>query len=1018
MAQIGRLSNVFFGCRYLRRTAFVSVALLAGIAGPALALERVQPANGYIRTNFTVEDGLLSNTVNAVLQTRDGFLWTGTEDGLLRFDGRHFTAVEFLPQASPVSVSALAEAPDGALWVGTRGGVARIAAKALSQAGPESAILYHTGSGSSDSIQCIRFSRNGDLWVGTLTGLYRFERGGFSAVIPELWISRIEEASNGNLLVITSKGFVEWDGRQVIRHPDLPAKLGVAQNEIYHVFEDHAGTIWYCTTVGLARQVGGSIERLEPYGRDVVFRVNEDPQGTVWFSQSGGLYRATAAGRKLIATNLSAKYLAFDRDGDVWVGTKGTGLSRLKRQAVTMFTAADGLPIGAPTSVLAATDGKLWVGSDCGGLSGFDGRRFHTYSERDGLTNSCVSSLAEDHNHDILIGTFGGAVFRFREGRFTKIVPENTLKNNVTVALLPANDGSLWIPYSDGLIRIRDGQERRFTTADGLSSDSILSAYVDRRGVIWVETTAGIDRLEKDRFVAVSKTNNTTTGQGRFGFGEDQSGELFAFGPYTGIVQVHENRVVRVSGAPKITGMLTSRENLWFCGDGIYRAAPDSLRRWEYEPDTPPDYARFDRADGMESADCSGGFRNMAITSDGKLWVATPQGVAMLDVPRLPNTDEKIATYIEKIVIGKTPEPVGRELIVKPGTRHVELHFDAIEVSSPERIRLQYRLDDVDREWLDATATASAIYTGFPIGTHKFHVRASNRDGVWDRAGIVYNITQQPYFYQTSWFAGACVMALIGILGISHRFRLQYVTSRIQERLEERASERVRIARELHDTLLQSFHGLLLRFQAAHNLLPGRVVDAMQVLEAAIDNAAQAITEARDAVQDLRSSTIVTNDLAKAIEVLGGELRAHQRAADGDSSDFSVQVEGTPLDLNPILRDGIYRIAGEAFRNAFHHARARRIEVEIRYGDRHFSVRVRDDGIGIDASVLSQEGRPGHFGLRGMRERSKSIGGQLEVWSEHGAGTEMELTIPATIAYGDHVARRLRLFKSKMRANS
>jgi signal transduction histidine kinase len=234
----------------------------------------------------------------------------------------------------------------------------------------------------------------------------------------------------------------------------------------------------------------------------------------------------------------------------------------------------------------------------------------------------------------------------------------------------------------------------------------------------------------------------------------------------------------------------------------------------------------------------------------------------------------------------------------------------------------------------------------------------------------------------------------------------------------ERLEERTRIARELHDTLLQSFHGLLLRFQAAHNLLPGRAVDARQVLEAAIDNAAQAITEARDAVQDLRSSTIVTNDLAKAIEVLGGELRAHGRAANGGSTDFSVHVEGTPLDFNPILRDDIYRIAGEALRNAFHHARARRIEVEIWYAERHFRVRVRDDGIGIDASVLSQEGHPGHFGLRGMRERSKSIGGQLEVWSEHGAGTEMELTIPATIAYGDSVARRLRLFKSKMGANS
>jgi signal transduction histidine kinase len=235
----------------------------------------------------------------------------------------------------------------------------------------------------------------------------------------------------------------------------------------------------------------------------------------------------------------------------------------------------------------------------------------------------------------------------------------------------------------------------------------------------------------------------------------------------------------------------------------------------------------------------------------------------------------------------------------------------------------------------------------------------------------------------------------------------------LELRLEERVSERTRIARELHDTLLQSFHGLLPRFQAAYNLLPGRAVDARQVLQTALDDAAQAITEARDAVQDLRSSPTVSNDLAKAIEVLGEELRAHQASADGDTSDFSVQVDGTPQDLHPMFRDEIYRITGEALRNAFHHAHARRIEVEIKYDTRQVRARVRDDGIGIDASMLSQEGRPGHFGLRGMRERSKGIGGQLEVWSERGAGTEVELTIPATVAYGSHVRRRFRVFKRK-----
>jgi len=229
--------------------------------------------------------------------------------------------------------------------------------------------------------------------------------------------------------------------------------------------------------------------------------------------------------------------------------------------------------------------------------------------------------------------------------------------------------------------------------------------------------------------------------------------------------------------------------------------------------------------------------------------------------------------------------------------------------------------------------------------------------------------------------------------------------------------ERMRIARELHDTLLQSFHGLMLRFQAVHNLLPGRPADARHVLEAALDDAAQSITQARDAVQDLRASTVVTNDLANALEALGGELAAHQRATQGDAIGFSVEEEGEQQGLDPILRDEVYRIAGEALRNAFHHARAGRIELQIRYDERQLQVRVRDDGVGIDASLLSKEGRPRHFGFRGMRERAKRIGGQLEVWSEHGAGTEVELTVPASLAYGRHARRRRRLFTRKVGTN-
>jgi signal transduction histidine kinase len=252
---------------------------------------------------------------------------------------------------------------------------------------------------------------------------------------------------------------------------------------------------------------------------------------------------------------------------------------------------------------------------------------------------------------------------------------------------------------------------------------------------------------------------------------------------------------------------------------------------------------------------------------------------------------------------------------------------------------------------------------------------------------------------------------------MAHEFRLSQVQRAFNMRLEERVNERTRISRELHDTLLQSFHGLLLRFQGARNLLPGRASDAGQALDAAIDDAARAITEARDAVQNLRSSTVLTNELARALEMSGKELLEEERSANKDATAFSIEVEGSSQELHPIVRDEVYRISAEALRNAFRHARAKRIKVEIQYDARHLRVRVQDDGVGIDANRIL-EGRAGHYGIPGMRERAKGIGGQMEVRSEHGTGTKVELTIPASAAYAVHAGGRFRLFKGKPRTSS
>ena len=687
---------------------------------------------------------------------------------------------------------------------------------------------------------------------------------------------------------------------------------------------------------------------------------------------------------------------------------------RFKDRPIRMFTKADGLPTNIPMTVISKSDGSLWVGNNCGGLSVFNGERFKTYNEKDGLANSCVWALAEGKRGELWVGTWGGGLFRFADGHFAQFGSRQGLAGDVVRAISIANDGSLWLATEGGLSHMMNGQFRNYTTTDGLSSNRVVSVYQDRRGAIWVGTSRGVNRMAGDRFTPVLSSNEIFDPR-YISLGEDSSSDLYALSAPKGIDRIDGNQLVGLNHDLDLLSMATSqRGELWFTGgNGIFRFSSAVFRQNQGIEEPPLDYSWFGRTDGMASTQCSIGTPNMAMARDGKLWVATVQGLAMLDLQHLPFNSAKPPIYVDEVIVGRERRLAGHELVLPPGTHHVELRFDSISLAWPEKIRFQYRMDDVDPAWLDADNSLTAVYTTIPGGKHVFRIRACNSDGVWDRSGISFPVTQEPYVYETGWFRLVAGIAVVLTLTGGYRLRLHQIHAQMNARLDERVTERMRIARDLHDTLLQSFHGLLPRFQAVQNLLPGRIAEAQQVLEAAVDDAAQAITEARDAVQDLRSSTSGASDLANAIEVLGEELRARQASVGGDATDFSVQVEGTPQNLHPMLRDEIYRIAGEALRNAFHHAGARRIEVGIHYEKRRLRVRVRDDGIGIDASVLSQEGRTGHFGLRGMRERSKGIGGQLDVWSERRAGTEVELTVPASVAYEGHARRRFRVFKRK-----
>jgi signal transduction histidine kinase len=967
------------------RRAALYLLLISGFAGRGLALDPSRPFSSYLRTRFTNEDGLPSNIVHDIVQSQDGYLWLSAADGTLtRFDGRHFTDIA-LPRARILAI-----APDGGLWVGNEGGLERIAASALNQFSRLPATLYHPGPGLGSRIICLHFSKSGILWVGTEGGLYRFERGSFSSVIPRLGIYRIEEASNGHLLVITSEGFMEWDGERAVPQPEVAVQLGVKTGEVFHVLEDSRGVTWFCTPNGVARRTGGSIERLLPYGPKGhgAVRAYEDPQGNVWLATAEGLFRATATGLELAVPGMNVRWMYGDRDGDLWIGTNGDGLFRFKDRAVRMFTTADGLPNNIMMTALASREGTLWTGANCGGLSRFDGRSFRTYDEKDGLKNSCVWALAEDANDDLWIGTFGGGAFRFREGRFSQYSKAQGFADDVVRSIVAARDGSLWFATPKALIRMRNEQVRNYTTADGLSSNHVMDVYEDRNGGIWVGTVSGFDRLTGDRFSAVPSLSNV----GGFLLGEDRSGGLYLhLSPTGGIVRFANDRPISVAPNIDPTNMVETKEgDLWLSGLGLFRFQHAGLQGLR-GPDEPLDYAAFGTADGLASTQAAVGQPNSALTPDGKLWVATSQGLAMLDLPYLPRTNRKPAIHMEEVTVGRNVQPPGRELVLPPGTHHVELHFDAIEISSPEKIRLQYRLDSVDSEWLDTGHPAHAIYSNIPAGRHAFHVRACNRDGIWDRAGMVYTITQQPYFYETVSFKLATAAAGCLLLAGFYRLRLRQATARLNARLGERLAERERIARELHDTLLQGFQGLTLHFHAVMNHFSNPEL-ARTMMKKALSSADQVLLEGRQRVRDLRAEGATANELSEMLASYTGELARDREVA------FKVTVVGSPLLLHPVVGDEIYRIAREGLANVFQHSQASSIEVEITYDPASFCLRLRDNGRGIDQDTLDG-GRQGHWGLSGMRERAQHIGGQLNIWSKPGSGTEIDFRIPAKVAY-------------------
>ena len=434
-------------------------------------------------------------------------------------------------------------------------------------------------------------------------------------------------------------------------------------------------------------------------------------------------------------------------------------------------------------------------------------------------------------------------------------------------------------------------------------------------------------------------------------------------------------------------------------GCGLVRITRTEVDAWIADPKRRIATTVWDATDGVRVRSNAASEYGPRVTksADGKLWFLTGEGIQVVDPHRLMVNEMPPPVRIEQVNADDKTYDATNGLRLPPLIRNLAIDYTALSLVAPEKVRFRYKLEGQNRNWHEVVNDRRIQYTNLAPGTYRFRVIAANNSGVWNETGAALDFSIAPAYYQTTSFRVAIVVGCLALLAVAYRLRMRHVARQFNRTLDARVSERTRIARDLHDTLLQSFQGALLRFQSAANVVATRPDEARQRLDQALDQAEAAITEGRNAVQGLRASATTVNDLANGIAALG--LHVTSERLPGPVPLIDVEVDGESRNLNPVVRDEAYQIAGEALRNAVKHAGARHVTVTIHYESRQLRLTVRDDGKGIDAETLARQQVDGHFGLRGMRERAAIVKGRLEVRGVISGGTQIELRVPATIAY-------------------
>ena len=1029
-----RNSNIFrkgsFGRRWLFKWTAAGLAAVC-FAVSASAIDPNRMVSQYLHESWGTERGFVGGSVSSIAQTTDGYLWIGTDKGLVRFDGLNFRRFE---QANPGSfvigpIRTLLADPRENLWIllqNTKLFRYHDGTFELSRGEAENGITA-IGKGTAGAILL------SSLAMGTLTydgkrflvssapvivdsaspthGETSDERSArlswSTGVMPDRLaaptsaVISVAATVDGKIWLGTEDGglFYLQGGRVSAAASGLPGM------KVSCLLPLENSELWVGTSKGVLHWNGTELTRAgvpESLLHVEVLAMIRDRDSNIWVGTTRGLLRFNANGISSFAKEIPAAggpvtALFEDREGNIWIGGP-RGLERLRDSAFVTYSVA-GRQLESSGPIYVDQEERAWFAPFEGGLYRLQGGKTGRVTN-DGLGQDVVYSIAGSKN-ELWIGRQRGGLTHLLYGAGSVTAKTYTqaegLAQNSVYAVYESRDGTVWSgTLSGGVSELRNGHFTTYTMANGLASNTVSAIAEGSDGTMWFGTPNGLSALAKSGWRSYTVRDGLASADVNCLL-RDSTGVLW-IGTAEGLAffnagHMQVPRRVPDSLHEPILGMAEDRNGwLWIATASHVLQVQRSSLLGDGLSET--DVREYGLADGLQGTEGVKRYQSVVADSQGQVWFSTNRGLSVVNPARGTVNSAPALVHIEAVSADGSALDLRGPIRVPAARQRTTFRYVGLSLSNSERVRYRYKLDGFDHAWSEAVTNREATYANLGAGSYRFRVMASNSDGLWNSSEAAVGFEVEPTLWQTWWFRLGCVLCAGLATLLVYRLRMHQLTRLLNVRFEERLAERTRIAQELHDTLLQGVLSVSMQLHVAVDQLPADS-PALPAMNRILQLTGQVVDEGRNTLRGLRSSIESAHDLKSSLSRIPEELGSEQ------AINFRVIVEGATVPLRPAIRDEVYRIGREALVNAFRHSGAGNIDLHLEYAPKQLRILVQDDGCGIDPQVL-QSGRDGHWGLSGMLERAEKIGARVKILSRAGGGTEVEFRLPSNIAFESH----------------